>query len=229
MLSPIANARAFWGQLTQRDVFSYLLWTLAPLGFISALDWCAWIVSGPAYLALFLVNTPYRVNLDYQYSNEISIGLFWAVSRTLPMLGAIPVRSLQIWVAAWAIAASGGSDVLRLQHYSPTFHDDWVRHELTPAIGADTSVAASDALVPHLATRHSIGNLTMVTQPSGEPVACIVTDSGVADRWVTPVEMEAVVRDALSRGYRLEFSCGGVRLLSREGASCLQQALRCPI
>ena len=229
MLAPIANARGFWGQLAQPAVFSYLLWTLAPLGFLAALDWCAWIVSGPAYLALFLVNTPYRISLDYQYSNEISIGLFWALSRTLPRLGAIPVRPLQIWMAAWAIAASGGSDILRLQHYSPTFHDDWVRHELTPAIGADVSVAASDALVPHLATRHSIGNLTMVTQPSGEPVACIVTDSGVADRWVTPAEMEAVVRDALSRGYRLEFVCGGVRMLSKEGAACLQQPLRCPI
>lgn len=229
VLAPITDAREFWRQLTQHEVFSYLVWTLGPLGFISALDWCAWVVSGPASLALFLVNTPYRINLDYQYSNEISIGVFWALSRTLPMLGEIPVRRLQIWVAAWAIAASGGSDILRLQHYSPTFHDDWVRHELTSAIGADTSVAASDALVPHLAARHSIGNLTMLKDPDGSPVTCIVTDAGVGDRWVASAELEALIRNALSQGYRQEFTCGAIRMLARDGASCLQRPLRCPM
>ncbi|MGQ0735140.1 MAG: DUF2079 domain-containing protein [Acidobacteriota bacterium] len=225
-LAPFLKADQFWWQLGQTENLSYLFWTLAPLGFLPLLDWTAWLLSSIGYLALFLANTPYRVDIAFPYSNEVSIGLWWALARVLPRLETVAPRTIRLWLAAWAIAASGGAEIRRVHHYVESGYTDWVRHELVPALHPTVTLAASDAFVPHVAARPWVRALHQLGSLPDDRIDCIMSDPSVFNGGLTGEDIDTIGQRALATGYRLELACGSLRLYSRS-VSCLRHPLPC--
>src|SRR5207245_9408871 len=78
-----------------------------------------------------------------------------------------------------------------------------------PCLNQEVPTAASDALVPHLATRAWISYPEHLEQrPGGEPVGCVVTDLSVGTNWPLGRTGGARVLEGLpERGYHEAWRC----------------------
>jgi hypothetical protein len=130
----------------------------------------------------------------------------------------------------WALAFLGPTELTRARNYEITPHKVWLKDEALPCLDRDIPIAASDVLVAHLATRRWISDPDLLeVEPSGDPVACVVTDlSKEMDNWPLGIGGTEQLRKSLpERGYREAYRCGEFVVYERAGASCLRCTPKC--
>jgi uncharacterized membrane protein len=226
-LSPIAKPELFWSQILGAARLKFLFWTLAPLAFLPLFNGRVFLVSIPAYLMLFLSQGDLRVGLHFHYGIEPSVGLFWALPGALLALEKKRVgRWLMVWVAFWVLAASGRSEMYRIRNHLGTSHSRWLAREVIPRVDPAVSLAASDSLVPHLATRPWIRNLSNIRAQDGKIVACILVDTGVDNGPLSPDELSGLEGFLRGLGYRQRWACRSVRVFERD-VPCLSSLPEC--
>jgi len=90
-------------------------------------------------------------------------------------------------------------------------------------------VAASDALIPHLATRAWVSYPDELRErPSDTPVRCVVTDLHVGSNWpLGRFGVARVLEELPARGYREAWTCGSLSVYAFDGAGCLKCVPTC--
>ena len=225
LLAPFTQPAYFFSQLINRERLIFLFWTLAPLGFLPLFDWRAALAALPAYLMLFLSEGDQRVRIIFHYGIEPGSALFWA----LPLGLAAFVRRFGwyragLWMLFWAAAAFGPGEFARWRSYSPVPHSDWLAGDVIPCLDPQASMAASDRLIPQLATRAWIGYPdALEDRLAGTPVRCVVTDLRLGNNWpLGKGGVERVLEGLPARGYRETWRCGDVSVYETGPGGCLR-------
>ena len=239
-LSPVLKPDVFWPSIFGVARLKFLFWTLAPLGFIPLLNWRVFVAALPGYLMLFLSETDHRVNITYHYAIEPAVGLFLALPGAVTVLENLTKTRqkwrgwVTIWIVFWALAAFGRSEVFHIRQYQPTAHMKWLRHEFITSIYQNASIAATNALVPHLATRTWIHHLPGIhvktplsTSSSSALVDCVITDSALNNWFFDEAGKQDLMRDLTRHGYEEKLSCGTLKLYSVPGRVCLIRTPQC--
>jgi uncharacterized membrane protein len=230
LLAPFTQPVDFFSQLVNLERLNFLFWTLAPLAFLPLFDWRAALAVVPPYLMLFLTEGDQRVRIIFHYGIEPGTALFWA----LPFGVAACARRFGwqrtgIWMLVWALAGYGPGELARARTYLPGAHTEWLGAEVIPCLDPAAPMAASDTLIPHLATRAWIGYPDQLKQrPSGEPVSCVVTDLKFGLNWpLGRGGVERVLATLPERGYRVAYQCGTFSVYELAGTRCLLCVPRC--
>jgi uncharacterized membrane protein len=231
LLAPFVQPAYFFSELFNPPRLNFLLWTLAPLAFLPLFDWRAAVAAAPPYLMLFLAEGDQRVKIIFHYGIEPGTALFWALPFGLATFARkFGWRNAGIWMLLWALAFLGPTELTRARNYEITPHKVWLKDEALPCLDRDIPIAASDVLVAHLATRRWISDPDLLeVEPSGDPVACVVTDlSKEMDNWPLGIGGTEQLRKSLpERGYREAYRCGEFVVYERAGASCLRCTPKC--
>jgi uncharacterized membrane protein len=230
LLAPFTQPVYFFSQLINAERLKFLFWTLAPLGFLPLLDWRVALAALPPYLMLFLSEGDQRVRIVFHYGIEPGAALFWA----LPFGVAACARRFGwqrtgAWMLVWALAGYGPGELARARSYLPGPQTEWLGTEVVPCLDPAAPMAASDTLIPHLATRAWIGYPDQLEQrPSGEPVSCVVTDLKFGLNWpLGRGGVERVLATLPERGYRVAYRCGTLSVYELAGTRCLRCVPRC--
>lgn len=231
LLAPFTQPAYFFSQVINLERLNFLFWTLAPLGLLPLFNWRAALAAAPPYLVLFLSEGDQRVRLVFHYGIEPGSALFWALPLGLAAFaGRFGWRRAGIWMLFCSLAFLGPSELVRARGYLPDPHARWLATEALPCLDKAAPMAATDVLIPHLATRAWISYPDVLTQqPSGEPVQCVVTDvSTRIDNWpLGKLGVERVLEGLPARGYREAYRCGGFSVYAREASGCLRCVPRC--
>ena len=231
LLAPFVQPAYFFSELFDPPRLNFLVWTLAPLAFLPLFDWRAAVAALPPYLMLFLAEGDQRVKIIFHYGIEPGTALFWALPFGLAVFARkFGWRNTGLWMFCWALAFLGPTELTRARNYEITPHKVWLKDEALPCLDRDIPIAASDVLVAHLATRRCISDPDLLEQePSGDPVACVVTDlSKEMDNWPLGIGGTRRLRRSLpERGYREAYRCGEFVVHERPQASCLRCTPKC--
>jgi uncharacterized membrane protein len=230
LLAPFTQPAHFFSHVIDRERLIFLFWTLAPLGFLPLFDWRAALGAVPAYLMLFLSEGDQRVRIVFHYGIEPGSVLFWA----LPIgVAAFAQRfgwtRTGIWMLFWSVACLGPGELARARSYSPIPHSQWLAADVMPCLHPQASMAASDRLIPHVATRAWISYPDQLRrQPSGEPVQCVVTDLKLGNNWpLGRGGTERVLAGLPEQGYREVWRCGDVSVYESGTSGCLRCVPAC--
>jgi predicted membrane protein DUF2079 len=230
LLAPFTQPGYFFSQIINRERLIFLFWTLAPLGFLPLFDWRAAAAALPPYLMLFLAEGDQRVGIIFHYGIEPGSALFWALPFGLAVFSRrFGWQRAGIWMLFWALAAFGPGELARARSYSPVPHSDWLAGEVVPCIDREASIAATDRLIAHLATRAWIGYPDQLEErPSGEPVRCVITDLRLGNNWpLGKGGVERVLAGLPERGYREAWRCGDFSVYELGTAGCLRCVPQC--
>src|SRR6267142_915697 len=183
LLVPFEQPAYFFFQLFNHERLNFLFWTLAPLGFLPLFHWRAALAALPPDLMLFLSEGDQRVRIIFHYGIEPGSALFWALPLGLAAFaGRFGWKCAVLWMLFWSLACMGPTELTRARRDVQSPHAQWLA-EAMPCLNTEAATAASDVLIPHLATRSWISYPDGLRQrPSGEPVRCVVTDLKV-DNW----------------------------------------------
>lgn len=229
LAAPFMQPGYFFSQLINAERLNFLFWTLAPLGFLPLLHWRAAVAAVPPYLMLLLSEGDQRVRIGFHYGIEPGTALFWALPFGLAVFARhFGWKRAGIWMLIWAAAGHGSTEMARVRGLIQYPHAGWLGTEVLPCLDAEASMAASDSLSPHLATRAWISYPDQLhEQPSGEPVRCVVTDLSV-DNW--PLRRSGT-REMLwslpAQRYREAWQCHEFTVYELEGAECLRCIPKC--
>ena len=227
LAAPFTQPGYFFSQLVNGERLNFLFWTLAPLGFLPLFDWRAALAVVPPYLMLFLSEGDQRVRIVFHYGIEPGTALFWALPLGLAAFAArFGWERAAIWTLVWGVAAHGPTELARAHSYYQILHAPWLAQAM-PCVDRELPLAASGALVPHLATRAWVSYPDALKQPSGEPVACLVTDLGVSNWPVGKAGTQALFAELPGLGYREVLRCYDFRVHQRDGAQCLRCTPKC--
>jgi hypothetical protein len=231
LIAPFTQPGYFFSQFLNPGRLNFLLWTLAPLAFLPLFDWRATLAALPPYLMLFLSEGDQRVKIIFHYGIEPGTALFWALPFGLAVFAKrFGWRHAGIWMLFCAFAFLGPSELTRVRNYLPTAHKQWLASEVLPCLDKEAAMAASDVLVAHLATRRWISYPYLLEQkPSGDPVACVVTDlSAGMDNWpLGRGGTERVLSGLPARGYREAYRCGAFSVHELTASRCMQCTPKC--
>jgi uncharacterized membrane protein len=226
LLAPFTQPAYFLSQFLNMERLNFLFWTLAPLGLLPLLDWRAALAALPPYLMLFLAEGDQRVALSFHYGIEPGTALFWALPLGLAASARrFGWRRTAIWMLFCSLAFIGPSELARMRYYRPSPHAQWLASEALPCLDREAPMAASDVLIPHLATRAWISYPELISQePSGAPVSCIVTDlsEGIHNWPLGTLGVERVRAALPERGYREAYRCGAFSVHQLRSATCLR-------
>jgi hypothetical protein len=252
VLSPILQPRVFFETVFVKSRFKFFFWMLAPLGFLPLLNPRTFVATIPPFAVLFLTNGSYRVNLEYHYSIEETIGIFWALPRGILYLehylgGRRPkvgfALAPEFWVMFFALTAMGRSEFFRPRYFTPTAHHRWLLEKFIPAIDPTVTLSATDAMVPHLTQRYWARNLVSqvistysITYPTarqnplqGELVQCVIEDTSLVN-WPMDRKMtDEFHRNLPLQGYSEVYACGAVHVWSqaKNQTACLTRTVPC--
>lgn len=229
LLAPLTQPAYFFSQIVDRERLLFLFWTLAPLGFLPLFHWRAGLAAVPPYLMLFLSEGDQRVRLVFHYGIEPGTALFWALPFGLAAFAErFGWRRAGIWMLVWGLACHGSTELARARSYHQYLHADWLGAEAIPCLNTAVSMAASDSLAPHLATRAWISYPDQLhEQPGGDPVRCVVTDLNVGN-W--PLRMSGTLEMLAglpARGYRIAWRCHDFTVHELGEAECLRCLPKC--
>jgi uncharacterized membrane protein len=231
LLAPFVQPGYFFSQILNYQRLVFLFWTLAPLGFLPLFNWRAAVAVLPPYLMLFLSEGDQRVRLVFHYGIEPGCALFWALPLGLAAFARwFGWYRAGIWMLFWGLACLGPSELTRARNYTPTAHRQWLAEEVMPCVNKEAPTAASDVLVPHLATRAWISYPELLLQhPSLDPVHCVVTDLRVSNWPLGRGGVERVLEDLPNRGYREVWRCNSFSVYELGESGCLRCVPRCLI
>lgn len=230
VLAPFTEPVLFLSQLFDRARLNFLFWTLAPLGFLPLFNWRAALAALPPYLMLFLSEGDQRVRIVFHYGIEPGTALFWALPFGLAAFARrYGWKAAGMWMLFWSVACLGPSEMMRARDYDQTPHAHWLATQAMPCINADAPTAATDVLVPHLATRRWISYPDKLIQlPTDNPVRCVVTDRDV-DNWPIGKDgLERVLAGLPGKGYHRAWSCAGFSVYQLGTSECLRCTPSCP-
>ena len=223
LLAPFTQPVVFFSQILNQERLLFLFWTLAPLGFVPLLAWRAAAAAVPVYLMLFLTAGDQRVQIYFHYGIEPGTALFWALPAGLAAcVGRFGWQRTGLWMLFWALACLRPFEAGLGSYYQMTGHEKWVAAEALPCIDAEAPSAATDVLIPHLATRAWINYPYALAQRSGEPVSCVVTDLKLNNWPIGAGGVERVLAGLPASGYREAYRCRSFSVYEREGARCLR-------
>jgi hypothetical protein len=223
LLAPFTQPAYFFSQLFNHERLNFLFWTLAPLGFLPLFHWRAALAALPPYLMLFLSEGDQRVRIIFHYGIEPGSALFWALPLGLAAFaGRFGWKCAGLWMLFWSLACLGPTELTRARRYVQSAHAQWLA-EAMPCLDTEAATAASDVLIPHLATRSWISYPDGLRQrPSGEPVRCVVTDLKV-DNWpLGTAGVERVLAGLPDQGYHESYRCRSFSVYELGGAGCLR-------
>jgi uncharacterized membrane protein len=227
LLAPFTQPGYFFSQLLDRERLNFLFWTLAPLGFLPLFDWRSAAAILPPYLMLFLSEGDQRVRIIFHYGIEPGSALFWGLALGLAaFVRRFGWKRAGVWMLAWSAAAHGPGEIARAHSHSYIRHAPWLA-ETMACLHPGAPMAASGALVPHLANRDWISYPDQLEQkPSGGRVQCVVIDRDV-DNWPIEKALEQVLARLPEQGYREVYRCHDFRVFERGDAGCLRCRPRC--
>src|SRR5437667_171025 len=153
------------------------------------------------------------------------VALFWALPLGLAAFAQrFGWKHAAVWMLFWAVAASGASGLIHPSAYARRLAAD-----VLPCLNQEVPTAASDALVPHLATRAWISYPEHLEQrPGGEPVGCVVTDLSVGTNWPLGRTGVARVLEGLpERGYHEAWRCRTFSVYELGTSGCLRCSPKC--
>ncbi len=203
------------------------LWgTLSPFAFLPLLSPVTFISALPGYAMLFFTGGDQRLSLGFHYSIEPSVGIFWALCAALTS-GWVKARERKVfWILLIAsLLCFGRSELFSIRRNAPDPHKEWLADVILPRMNPSASIAASSALVPHLANRDWIDALPEVQKPSGEVVDCIVHDASLNNTPMSDAEWNAL--NLFTRGYHEILHCGSTQLFEQQGKTCLSMEVHC--
>lgn len=228
LLSPILKPEIFFPQIFGPARLKFLFWTLAGVGFLPLLNWRVFAAALPGYLMLFLSDGDHRVNLIYHYVIEPGVGLFWALPGAVLILQnwRLKQAGITLWILFWVLGASGRSEIQRLRSHWISERSRWLSQEVLPCIDPILSMAASDALVPHLSSRPWIHSLTSLSMPSGKSVDCVIEDLALSNWPMDSTQLSSLEAKLPGLGYREVYECGSLQVFE-QGKTCLRCNPRC--
>jgi uncharacterized membrane protein len=231
LLAPITQPAYFISQVLNLPRLNFLFWTLAPLGFLPLLNWRAGMAVLPPYLMLFLGEGDQRVSMAFHYGIEPGSALFWALPLGLAAFARrVGWNRAGIWVLLCACAFFGPSEFVRVRGYLPSGHTQWLEGDALPCVNREIALAASDVLIPHLATRAWISYPDVLDRgPSVGRVACVVTDlSGRMDNWPLGEQgVERVLANLPAQGYSEAYRCGRFSVYQLGTSGCMRCMPKC--
>ena len=228
LLAPFTHPVLFFSHLLNQERLNFLFWTLAPLGFLPLFAWRAGLAVLPVYLMLFLSAGDQRVQISYHYGIEPGTALFWALPCGLAAFAArFGWKRAGIWMLFWAFACLHPYEATWARFNQTTGHMRWVAAEALPCVDTAAPTAATDVLIPHLATRAWINYPHALLQRSGEPVSCVVTDLQLNNRQTGAGVVEQVLASLPANGYREAYRCRSFSVYERPGAGCLRCTPQC--
>ena len=230
LLAPFTQPVYFFSQVFNHERLTFLFWTLAPLGFLPLFDWRAAIAALPPYLMLFLTEGDQRVRTVFHYGIEPGSALFWALPLGLAAFARrFGWKRAGIWMLFWGLACVGQNELMRARGYRASSHAQWLVAEVMPCLNSAAPMAASDVLIPHLATRSWISYPDALRQrPSGEPVRCVVTDLELGNNWpLWRSGVEGVLAGLPDQGYRESYRCRGFSVYELGASACLRCVPEC--
>lgn len=230
LLAPFTQTAYFLSELIDRERLVFLFWTLAPLGFLPLFHWRAALAAVPPYLMLFLTEGDQRVRLVFHYGIEPGTALFWALPMGLAVFAQrFGWQRAGVWMLAWAIACHGSTELTRARSFYQYVHAGWLGAEVIPCLDPQLPMAASDSLVPHLATRAWISYPEHLRQaPSEEPVRCVVTDLDLSNWPLGREGTRSMLSGLREQGYREAWRCHGLRVHALANSDCMRCVPRCP-
>ena len=228
LLAPFTQPALFFSQLVNLERLKFLFWTLAPIGFLPLFAWRAALAAVPAYLMLFLTGGDQRVQVYFHYGIEPGSALFWALPFGLAAFATrFGWRRAALWTAFWALACLRPFEAGWTRYHESTDHARWVLAEALPCVDGSAPMAATDVLIPHLATRPWISYPYMLEQRSGEPVSCVVTDLRLNNWPIGAAGVERVLAGLPAAGYRETYRCRSFGVHERGASPCLRCRPQC--
>jgi uncharacterized membrane protein len=230
LLAPFTQPVYFFSQLVDRERLIFLFWTLAPLGFLPLFHWRAALAAVPPYLMLFLTEGDQRVRLVFHYGIEPGTALLWALPVGLAGFAQrFGWKRAGIWMLVWGVACHGSTEVARARSYFQYVQAEWLGTEVIPCLNPELPTAASDSLVPHLATRAWVSYPEHLRQqPSGAPVRCVVIDLSVSNWPLGRDGTRNMLASLPDQGYREAWRCHDFRVYELGTSRCLRCVPRCP-
>ncbi len=228
ILAPLTQPVYFFSQIFERQRLYFLFWTLAPLGFLPLFHWRAAVAALPPYLMLFLSEGDQRVRLIFHYGIEPGSALFWALPLGLAAFAhRFGWKRAGLWMLFWCLAALGPGELTRARSYAQ-LRQQWLA-EVVPCLNQEAPMAASDVLIPQLATRAWISYPSDLRQhPSGEPVRCVVTDLDLSNWPLGRAGVEQVLASLPEQGYREVWRCRAFSVFELGASGCLRCVPTCP-
>jgi hypothetical protein len=228
LLAPFTQPVYFFSQIFNLQRLYFLFWTLAPLGFLPLFCWRAAVAALPPYLMLFLSEGDQRVRLVFHYGIEPGSALFWALPLGLAAFARrFGWKGAGLWMLFWCLASLGQNELVRARGYAQ-LRQQWLA-EVVSCLNQEAPTAASDVLIPHLATRAWISYPYDLRQhPSGEPVRCVVTDLDLSNWPLGRAGVERVLASLPEQGYREVWRCRAFSVFELGASGCLRCVPNCP-
>jgi len=229
LLAPFTQPVYFFSQLLNQERLNFLFWTLAPLGFLPLFHWRTAIAALPPYLMLFLTEGDQRVRIIFHYGIEPGSALFWALPLGLAAFARrFGWKRAGIWMLFWGLACLGPHELMRARGYLASSHAQWLVAEVIPCLNTEAPMAASDVLIPHLATRSWISYPDALRQrPSGEPVRCVVTDLELGNWPLWRGGVDRVLAGLPDQGYHESYRCRSFSVYELGASGCLRCVPEC--
>jgi hypothetical protein len=128
----------------------------------------------------------------------------------------------------WGLACLGPHEVMRARDYLASSHAQWLVAEVIPCLNTEAPMAASDVLIPHLATRSWISYPDALRQrPSGEPVRCVVTDLELGNWPLWRGGVDRVLAGLPDQGYHESYRCRSFSVYELGASGCLRCVPEC--
>lgn len=192
-----------------------LLWLLAPTAFLALRSSVTWLVV-PTLLWRFASDHEPFWGTAYHYSAVLMPVVFVAFVDALGRY-----RGRRAWplaVSAAVTAALVPYQSLDEALHAPLWHttaDTAAVHRLLDRVPPDVTVVASNDLAAQLVARDDVSLVGRITLDRNGPLWAAVDVSRAQFPLVGATAAQAIVDDALTRGYREVASAGGVVLLTR--------------
>lgn len=232
-LAPVLQPKLFFSHIFAADRIRFVMGSLLPFLFLPILSPRSLLVALPGYLMLFLSEGNHRINLDYHYIIEPAVGLFFALPAGLAAADKLSNthRQLAKWLPLTLLVVAAGSfgrsPLFWIRDYAQTEHTKWLHTEFLPSLDPETTLAATNALVPHFADRHWAHLLPEIRVTGELTVNCIIDDSSLNNWNFGTAERNALFSSLPD--YVQIYSCESVRVFQQLKAdrSCFVRVPHC--
>lgn len=229
--APLRHPAEFFSRLFGISRLKFLSALLLPFLFLPLLAPRVFVAALPGLLMLFLAAGTQRVSTGFHYAIEPAIGVLMALPFALTTFFAKKMERGLLWLFPLAaLLCFGRSEIFHWRFHAATEQQAWMRDQVLPFLDKQRSVAASGALVPHLAEREWIHYLPEITKSDGSRVDCVVLNSEVNNAPLSEQE-SGTLQALLKNEAQLEFSCGSTQIYRWKSDSrlCLTKEIECPL
>ncbi|MGZ3692746.1 MAG: DUF2079 domain-containing protein [Bdellovibrionota bacterium] len=229
-MAPFLYPTEFFSRLFGWSRLNFLYKLLLPLGFLPLLAPISLLAALPGFCMLFLSLGDQRLSLGFHYAIEPSVGIFLALVAAMASVRSVTLEHRILLVLPWILLFTyGRSEPFQWRRFPLTPHQTWVKNEILPKIDPAATLAATNALVPHLATRHWSHYIPILTTEEQKLVDCVLWERTLNNSPMSGAD-ENNLNAELKEKYFLEYSCGSFTLhrLKERSLSCASALPACP-